>query len=127
MDVELQQRRLQLLKDFAAAWNRHDLSALSAAMTDDCVFHGAAGELVCGSQFRGREAVAEGYAKLFTAYPDAAWNEDTHFVVGDRGVSEWRFTGTGPDGERVEMLGCDLFRFEGDRISLKDSYRKQRT
>lgn len=127
MDKQLQQRRLQRLQDFVAAWNRHDLPALMAAMSDDCLFRGAAGELIYGSEFRGREAVAEGYAKIFSLFPDAAWNEDSHFVAGDRGVSEWRFTGTSADGRAIEMYGCDLFLFDGDRIRVKDSYRKQRT
>ena len=50
------------------------------------------------------------------------------FVAGVRGVSEWTFVGTrASDGQRVEVDGCDVFTFDGDRIRLKDSYRKQRT
>jgi ketosteroid isomerase-like protein len=47
-------------------------------------------------------------------------------VCGDRGVSEWTFTGTYADGRRVEVRGCDLFRFRDGRIALKNSYRKNR-
>ncbi len=32
--------------------------------------------------------------------PDAQWAEGSHFVCGDRGVSEWTFKGTKPDGTR---------------------------
>ena len=34
---------LKLLDDFAAAWNRHDVDALMACMTSDCVFEASAG------------------------------------------------------------------------------------
>ncbi len=50
-----------------------------------------------------------------------------HFVAGARGVSEWTFTGTrASDGQRIEVDGCDIFTFEGDKIRVKDSWRKQR-
>jgi hypothetical protein len=48
-------------------------------------------------------------------------------VAGDRGVSEWRFTGTGAEGRRVEVNGCDLFTFRAGKIALKSSYFKTRT
>jgi ketosteroid isomerase-like protein len=47
-------------------------------------------------------------------------------VQGDRGFSEWTFTGTARDGTRVEVHGCDLFMFRDGRIAVKDSYRKNR-
>jgi taurine dehydrogenase small subunit len=56
----------------------------------------------------------------------AHWGNAQHFVCGDRGVSEWTFTGTRADGSRVEVHGCDLFSFRDGRIALKNSYRKNR-
>jgi ketosteroid isomerase-like protein len=47
-------------------------------------------------------------------------------VAADRGVSEWTFTGTMPDGQRVEVTGCDLFTFRDGRIAIKNSFRKNR-
>jgi len=47
-------------------------------------------------------------------------------VHGERGVSEWTFTGTARDGIRLEVNGCDLFTFRGGRIAVKNSYRKNR-
>lgn len=123
---ELQAVRLQLLKDFAKAWNDHDIDALMACMTDDCIFDGSAGDQVMGTRFEGYDDVKAGYQKIWEVFPDAAWNEDAHFVAGDRGVSEWRFTGTMQDGSTVEMMGNDLFVFKGDKIYIKDSYRKNR-
>ena len=45
-------------------------------------------------------------------------------VSGDRGCSEWLLTGTTTQGEPVEVRGCDLFEFRGDKIARKDSYWK---
>lgn len=123
-DTPLQQKRLQLLKDFAQAWNDHDIDALMACMAEGCRFDSSAGGEIYGSRTEGMEAVKASYEAIFKVFPDAKWNEDTHFVAGDRGVSEWRFTGTKVDGSSVNLMGCDLFVFEGDKILVKDSYRK---
>lgn len=114
------------LQFVADAWNRHDLDALMSFMTDDCVFEASAGPAVAGTRSVGRGAVRAAYAEVFATFPDAHWGSATHFVCGDRGVSEWIFTGTRTDGARVEVQGCDLFRFRGGKIALKNSYRKNR-
>lgn len=118
---------LKLLDAFAAAWNRHDVDALMACMTDDCVFEAAAGKEVSGTRSVGRDAVRRAYAAVFETYPDARWNQPRHFVAGDRAVSEWTFTGTTRDGAKVEVNGCDLFTLRGGKIAVKNSYRKQRS
>jgi hypothetical protein len=48
-------------------------------------------------------------------------------VVGDRGLSEWRFVGRNHEGVSIEVDGCDLFVFARERIQVKDSFRKLRT
>ncbi len=114
------------LQAFADAWNRHDADALMWFMTDDCAFEASAGPEVCGARYVGLEAVRSSFESVWTMYPDAHWGGATHFVRGDRGVSEWTFTGTRLDGTRIEVHGCDLFVFKGGRIALKNSYRKHR-
>jgi len=116
----------EILRAFADAWNRHDADALMSFMTDDCVFQSSAGAEVCGSRYLGAAAVRAGYAEAWAIFPDAHWGDARHFVQGDRGVSEWTFTGTRADGTRVEVHGCDLFTFRDGKIALKNSYRKNR-
>ncbi len=117
---------IDLLREFAEAWNRHDIDALMSFMTDDCVFEASAGSDVCGTRYAGGESVRAAFADVWATFPDAHWGNARHFVQGDRGVSEWTFTGTRADGSRVEVHGCDLFTFRDGRISLKNSYRKSR-
>lgn len=118
---------MALLDRFAEAWNRHDVDALMSMMADDGVFEASAGPEVNGERSEGRTAVRNAFAAVFDAFPDAHWGGARHFIAGDRGVSEWTFTGTAPDGRRVEVNGCDLFTFRDGRIAIKNSYRKNRT
>ena len=117
---------IEQLEAFAQAWNRHDAEALMSFMTPDCVFESSAGPDVCGTRCAGAEAVRAACVQVWTTYPDAHWGGARHFVAGDRGVSQWTFTGTARDGSRVEVHGLDLFTFRDGRIALKDSYRKNR-
>jgi steroid delta-isomerase-like uncharacterized protein len=115
-----------VLQAFADAWNRHDVDALMSFMTDDCVFESSAGAEACGTRYVGRQAVRAGFAQVWEVFPDAHWGHVRHLVHGDRGVSEWTFTGKHADGKRVEVHGCDLFTFRDGKILLKNSYRKNR-
>jgi steroid delta-isomerase-like uncharacterized protein len=116
----------EFLQAFADAWNQHDVGALMAFMTEDCVFETSAGPDVCGLRYAGREAVRAAFAEVWATFPDAHWGNASHFVSRERGVSEWTFTGTRADGTRVEVHGCDLFTFRDGKIALKNSYRKNR-
>jgi steroid delta-isomerase-like uncharacterized protein len=114
------------LQAFAEAFNRHDADALMGFMTDDCVFEASAGPDVCGASHVGAQAVRAAFCDVWQTYPDAQWQAPRHFVSGDRGVSEWTFTGTRADGSRVEVHGCDVFTFRDGKIAVKNSYRKNR-
>ncbi len=114
------------LQSFADAFNAHDLTAIMAHMTDDCVFEASAGPDFNGEKFSGQAQVKQSFAQVFATYPDAQWSNSRHFVSGERGFSEWIFTGTRSDGSRVEVTGCDLFTFKEGKIAIKNSYRKNR-
>jgi steroid delta-isomerase-like uncharacterized protein len=126
MAIAIQPVTVEVLQAFAEAWNRHDVDALMSFMADDCVFEASAGDDVCGTRYAGPAAVRAGFCDVWQTFPDAHWSGARHFVVGDRGVSEWIFTGTRADGTRVEVNGCDVFTFRGGKIALKNSYRKNR-
>ena len=115
------------LQDFADAFNVHDVDTLMTFMSEDCVFEISYGPDVCGQRFEGQDVVRTAFAGVWGKYPDAQWRRPTHFVAGNRGVSEWTFTGTDKDGSSVEVDGCDIFTFRDGKILIKDSYRKIRT
>ncbi len=117
---------VSFLDEFAEAWNRHDVDAILSMMTPDCILEASRGPEVKGTVYVGQDEVCRGIEEVFATFPDAHWNGPTHFLAGDRGVTEWVFTGTGPSG-RVEVQGCDVFTFRNGKIAVKNSYRKQRT
>lgn len=112
------------LQSFADAFNAHDLDRIMSHMTEDCVFEASAGPDVNGEKFTGQEQVKKAFENVFTTFPDALWNNPRHFISGDRGLSEWTFTGTKNDGTKVEVTGCDIFTFKDGKIVVKNSYRK---
>lgn len=112
---------------FEAGWNRHDVDLLMTFMSDDCVFESIAGPEACGTRHAGPERVRTAFSSVFAAFPDARFGAARHFVSGDRGLSEWVFTGTSGDGRKVEVNGCDVFTFRGGKIALKSSFFKNRT
>ncbi len=114
------------LHAFTAAWNRHDIEALMNFMSEDCEFHAVAGPDVLGRSFIGRAAVREGFQMAWLTFPDASWTECTAFVCGDRGAAESTFRGTRADGIRIEARMVDVFTFSGNRIRVKNAFRKDR-
>ena len=115
------------LRAYSAAWNAHDIDAIMAWMTDDCVFETGGGAEPWGTRFIGARAVRARFIEVWTDLPDVTFHNDRHFVSGDRGCSEWKFTGTRSDGSRVEVDGCDLFTFRDRKIFLKNSFIKNRS
>ena len=120
------QPTVEFLQAFGDAWNRHDIEALMSMMDNDCVFHAVAGPDALGKSFEGRAAVRAGFELAWQTFPDAAWLDGEHFVVGDRGVSETTFCGTKADGTRIEARMVDVFTFRNGKIAVKNAFRKDR-
>ena len=114
------------LEAFSDAWNRHDIDALMSFMTDDCVFMTAAGPDACGTRHVGADAVRKAFPAAWVTSPDAQWRNGQHVVQGEFGVSQWTFTGTAPDGSRIESDGVDIFTFRDGKIAAKNVFRKNR-
>jgi ketosteroid isomerase-like protein len=117
---------IEILAAFADAWNLHDVDALMSFMSEDCVFQTAAGPQACGTRISGHAAVREAFAAAWKVVTDAQWINGVHFVSGDFGTSQWTFTGTAPDGSRIETDGIDVFTFKAGKIALKNVFRKAR-
>jgi len=128
--IEKEEQPMVTIKDleaFGDGWNRHDVDFLMTFMSDNCVFETTSGPERCGKRFTGRDQVREAFAGVFKRFPDAHFGEARHFVAGDRGVSEWVFTGTTADGKKLDVDGCDVFTFDKGKIALKSSFFKNRT
>ena len=118
---------MTMLEAIAAAFDRHDLDAIMSHVAEDAVFDGPRGPEPWGTRFVGKEAVRAAFAARFAGIPDVRYQDDAHFVDGDRGASEWTLSGTTVDGERIEIRGCDLWTLRDGQVVKKDSFWKIRT
>jgi ketosteroid isomerase-like protein len=114
---------LERLSQFGDAWRRKDLDALMQFVTDDVVYSASVGPEP-GETFRGRDAVRDGFARMLAHDGDAEARAGDVWLFGDRAVGLWSYVYDGADGAKVEVKGIDLYEFAGDRIRLKDAYRK---
>lgn len=108
------------------AFNRHDAEGVMACFADAAVFFTAAGPTAAGRRIAGLDAIRAAFVAVWTEMPDVRWTVHRSRVFLDGGMTEWLFTGTRPDGTRVEAEGLDLFTFDGDRVASKSAFRKDR-
>jgi ketosteroid isomerase-like protein len=113
-----------MLQAFLDAFNAHDVDAIMSFFTEDCVLEMPRGPAPGGRRLVGKEQVREGIQSRFDGIPDIRYEDDRHWLSGDRGVSEWTIRGTQRTGEPIEVRGCDLLEFRDGRISRKDSFWK---
>ncbi len=118
---------LLMLKAITTSFDEHDLEGIMVHFADDAVFDGPRGTDPWGTRFAGPKEIRGGFAARFSSIPDIRYQEDQHFVDGDRGASEWTLSGTTTEGQRIELRGCDLWTLRHGMIVEKDSYWKIRT
>ncbi len=116
----------QDLRDTFDAFNRHDVDGVMTHFADDCVFYTVGGDAAYGAKVEGADAIANAFSAVWTGMKDAHWDHHSHFVQGDRAVSEWTFSGTDAQGMRVEAQGADLFTLRDGMIIVKQALRKSR-
>ncbi len=106
-----------LVDRFNDAWNRHDLEAALALVSDDCVFD-ATGPAPDGTRFVGKSAIRDVWAAIITD-PHSRFSVEDSFVAGDRLVQLWRYEW---DGGHVR--GIDVIDTADGLITAKLSYVK---
>lgn len=119
-------RRRDTMVAMIKAFNARDVDGVMACMAATCAFRASAGPDAEGQRHEGRAAVRQAVEAIFATFPQSAWTEDKHMVSGETGLSSWRFVGRKADGSAVDVWGCDVFAFDGDLVTVKDSYRKAR-
>jgi ketosteroid isomerase-like protein len=118
---------MQVLRSIAAGFDGHDVDAILDHFADDAVFESPRGPDAWGQRFVGRQEIRHAVAGRFSGIPDVRYQQDDHFVDGDRGASEWTLSGTTTEGQRLELRGCDLWTFRDGKVVKKDSFWKIRT
>src|SRR5207248_10212567 len=94
---------------FGEAFNRHDVDAIMAYMTDDCVFENTSPS-PDGERYEGAAAVRAFWERLFTASPHAHFQVEEAFACGDRAVVRWLYRWVSDGGQDGHVRGVDILR-----------------
>jgi ketosteroid isomerase-like protein len=107
---------------FNEAFDRQDIDAVMAGMTDDCVFENTVPP-PDGERFTGQEAVRAAFAAFFASSPAAKFETEEIFTCDDRCVVRWTYHWDGASGNG-HVRGIDLFRVRDGKVAEKLSYVK---
>jgi ketosteroid isomerase-like protein len=106
------------VKAFNEAFGRHDVDAVMALMTDDCIFENTL-PTPDGQRHVGQKAVRAFWTKFFQDSPQAAFEAEEMVIAGDRATVLWRF-----DWGDGHIRGIDLFKVRDGKVAEKLSYVK---
>ncbi len=104
------------------SFQRHDVDALMADMTDDCVFELVAPAEKGGGRWEGQAAVRAFWASLEDAFPGYASELEDVFACGDRCACRRTLRGDLPGGGRGSLRGADVLTIRDGKIAVKLTY-----
>ncbi|MGO8949500.1 MAG: nuclear transport factor 2 family protein [Ktedonobacterales bacterium] len=124
MNVDLvSQATVEAVDRFNEAFNRHDVPAVMARMTEDCIFENTF-PAPDGERFEGQDAVRRFWEDFFQSSPDAVFSAEETVAFGARAVVRWRYEWTNADGSRGHVRGVDVLRVVERKIAEKLAYVK---
>ena len=107
---------------FNDAFNRHDVDAVMAAMTDDCVFENTSPPN--GQRYEGQDEVRAAWVEFFAASPTAHFDAEDVIVTGDRCVVQWLYSWDNDDGTTARIRGVDVIRVRDGKVAENFAYVK---
>jgi len=108
----------KLLK-FAMLWKQGKQDELMDFFTQDAVYKPSV-ELNSKLEFIGKEEISIA-VKMMQEHDNSIHSVVKNIVVnGEFGFWEWEYTLS----EGVSVLGCDVFKFRGNKIVEKNAFRK---
>jgi ketosteroid isomerase-like protein len=113
---------LEVVRRFNEAFNRHDIDAIMALMTEDCVFDNTRPP-PDGERFDGQSRVRAFWGQFFARSPSARFETEEIFAAGDRCVVRWVYHWV-KDGAPGHVRGVDIIRVRDGKVAEKLSYVK---
>jgi ketosteroid isomerase-like protein len=112
----------KIIDEWLAAWDRHDIEAVTDLFADDGVF-----ETWTGLRIEGRDNIRKAWKEWFEAGGFRFVSEE--IVIDEKNqtvVFSWLYEGPAKcfGGKTEKRRGIDLIRFSGGRISEKITYSK---
>jgi ketosteroid isomerase-like protein len=112
------QATLDAVDRFNEAFNRHDVDAVMALMTDDVVFESTS-PAPDGQRYEGQETVRAAWEGLFSSSPGATFEAEEIVAAADRCTVRWQYNF---DGGHIR--GVDVLRMRDGKVAEKLSYVK---
>jgi len=113
----------EAIQRFNDAINQHDVDAVMAAMTADCVFENTYPP-PDGERYEGHAAVRAFWDRFFSSSPHAVFEAEETFACGDRCVVRWLYRWVEPGSKAEHIRGVDVFRVRDGKVAEKFSYVK---
>lgn len=110
---------LGVIERFNAAFNRHDVDAVMALMTDDCRFENTS-PMPNGTPYVGQAAIRGFWQEFFAGAPAAHFDWEEVFAGGDRAVVLWTYHWS----VEGHIRGVDVMRVRDGKVAEKLSYVK---
>jgi len=114
---------LKVIQHFNEVFNRHDMDAVMAAMTEDVVFENTS-PAPDGDRYEGQASVREFWERLFQSSARAHFETEEIFAGADRCTVRWLYTLSNDDGSSGHVRGVDIFRVRDGKVAEKLSYVK---
>ena len=111
---------LDVVHRFNEAFNRHDVDAVMALMTTDCVFENTL-PAPDGERCEGAAAVRSFWQRFFQSTPAARFETEEIFAAGARCVVRWVFSW---DDRGGHVRGVDVLRVRDGKVAEKLAYVK---
>lgn len=114
---------MRVVMAFNEALNRHDVDAMMAWMSEDCLFDNTYPP-PDGTLVQGKPAVTAFWREFFQASPNAHIAAEDIFSFRDRCIVRWRYEWVDEQGQPGHVRGVDLFLVRDGLIREKRSYVK---
>ena len=122
-DHALTESTLATIHHFNEVFNRHDVDAVMAAMTADCVFESTYPP-PDGERHQGQAAVRAFWERFFAASASATFEAEDSFACGDRALVRWLYRWIDQEGQPGHVRGVDVFRVRDGKVAEKLAYVK---
>jgi len=108
---------------FNAALNAHDIEAMMALMTQDCVFENTTPPPK-GTRYEGHPSLRAFWFGFFGSAADQSIECEELFSAADRAVMRWTYRWKEMDGKPAFLRGVDIYKVRDGKIAEKLSYVK---
>lgn len=114
------------IETFNTRWNAGDVNGLMDLLSEFPEYRASTG-WGPGEVYRGRDEVRTAIERIMASestHGQPPPTEQAILIEGHRGISSWAYQGRDHKGKPCVIEGVDLWTFDGDRIAIKDAYRK---